>query len=140
MPKQGKQLYLAIDAGPIFDHEGQLVAVVETLRVGDEPTDVVFAAGKAYIACARSRQIRIFDASTRAVIGAIELTGAYPHALATNADGSRLFAAFLQSGNRTTVIKREVAPAQPAPTNTALPAGPDTALIVAAAVDAIKDD
>jgi diguanylate cyclase (GGDEF)-like protein len=32
MPQQGKQLYLAIDAGPIFDHEGQLVAVVETLR------------------------------------------------------------------------------------------------------------
>jgi DNA-binding beta-propeller fold protein YncE len=49
-----------------------------------------------------------------------------------NADGSRLYAAFLQSGNRTTVIKRQVAPPQPAPTNTALPAGPDTALIVAA--------
>jgi diguanylate cyclase (GGDEF)-like protein/PAS domain S-box-containing protein len=32
MPNQGKQLYLAIDAGPIFDHAGQLVAVVETLR------------------------------------------------------------------------------------------------------------
>jgi diguanylate cyclase (GGDEF)-like protein/PAS domain S-box-containing protein len=32
MPNHGKQLYLAIDAGPIFDHEGQLVAVVETLR------------------------------------------------------------------------------------------------------------
>jgi YVTN family beta-propeller protein len=107
-------------------------AVVETLRVGDEPTDVLFAAGKAYVACARSRQIRIFDASTRAVAGAINLTGAYPHALAANADGSRLYAAFLQSGNRTTVIKRQIAPPQPAPTNTALPAGPDTALIVAA--------
>lgn len=107
-------------------------AVVETLRVGDEPTDVVFAAGKAYVACARAGQIRVFDASTRAPAGAITLTGAYPHALTVNADGSRLYAAFLQSGNRTTVIKREVAPAQPAPTNTALPAGPDTALIVAA--------
>lgn len=107
-------------------------AVIDTLPVGDEPTDVVFAAGKAYVACARSRQIRIFDASTRAAAGTISLTGAYPHALAANADGSRLYTAFLQSGNRTTVIKREVAPPQPAPTNTALPAAPDTALIVAA--------
>lgn len=107
-------------------------AVVETLHVGDEPGDVVFAAGKAYVTCARAGQIRVFDASTRAATGTITLTGSYPHALAVNADGTRLYAAFLQSGNRTTVLKNNVAPPQPAPTNTALPAGPDTALIVAA--------
>ncbi|UWU76856.1 diguanylate cyclase [Bradyrhizobium huanghuaihaiense] len=32
MPKLGNQLYLAIDAGPIHDEAGQLIAVVETLR------------------------------------------------------------------------------------------------------------
>jgi diguanylate cyclase (GGDEF)-like protein/PAS domain S-box-containing protein len=32
MPKKGSRLYLAIDAAPIYDEEGQLVAVVETLR------------------------------------------------------------------------------------------------------------
>jgi len=32
MPCAGKRLYLAVDAGPIFDEEGTLVAVVETLR------------------------------------------------------------------------------------------------------------
>ncbi len=32
MPKLGKQLYLAIDAGPIHDEAGKLIAVVETLR------------------------------------------------------------------------------------------------------------
>lgn len=32
MPRLGSQLYLSIDAGPIFDGEGQLMAVVETLR------------------------------------------------------------------------------------------------------------
>ena len=32
MPKLGNQLYLAIDAGPIHDEEGKLIAVVETLR------------------------------------------------------------------------------------------------------------
>ena len=32
MPKLGNQLYLAIDAGPIHDEDGNLIAVVETLR------------------------------------------------------------------------------------------------------------
>jgi diguanylate cyclase (GGDEF)-like protein/PAS domain S-box-containing protein len=32
MPKAGKELYLAIDAGPIYDQHGNLTAVVETLR------------------------------------------------------------------------------------------------------------
>lgn len=107
-------------------------AVVETLHVGDEPTDVIFAAGKAYVACARAGEIHIFGADTRSVAGTIKLTGSYPHALAVNEDGSRLYAAFLQSGNRTTVLKNSVAPPQPVPTNPALPAAPDTALIVSA--------
>ena len=32
MPRLGTQLYLAIDAGPIYDGQGKLLAVVETLR------------------------------------------------------------------------------------------------------------
>ena len=32
MPKLGRRLYLAIDAGPIYDESGDLIAVVETLR------------------------------------------------------------------------------------------------------------
>jgi diguanylate cyclase (GGDEF)-like protein len=32
MPRLGNQLYLAIDAGPIHDDDGALIAVVETLR------------------------------------------------------------------------------------------------------------
>ncbi len=32
MPRLGNQLYLAIDAGPVYDAQGQLLAVVETLR------------------------------------------------------------------------------------------------------------
>jgi len=36
MPKVAKRLYLAIDAGPIFDEDGKLMAVVETLRDNTE--------------------------------------------------------------------------------------------------------
>lgn len=32
MPRLGSRLYLAIDAGPIYDDDGKLIAVVETLR------------------------------------------------------------------------------------------------------------
>jgi diguanylate cyclase (GGDEF)-like protein len=32
MPRVGKRLYLAIDAGPIYAEDGRLIAVVETLR------------------------------------------------------------------------------------------------------------
>lgn len=32
MPRAGTELFLAIDAGPIYDDEGRLLAVVETLR------------------------------------------------------------------------------------------------------------
>jgi diguanylate cyclase (GGDEF)-like protein len=32
MPHHGTRLYLAIDAGPIYDRDGNLIAVVETLR------------------------------------------------------------------------------------------------------------
>jgi len=32
MPRLGNRLYLAIDAGPIYDDDGTLIAVVETLR------------------------------------------------------------------------------------------------------------
>ncbi|WP_043427087.1 diguanylate cyclase domain-containing protein [Curvibacter lanceolatus] len=32
MPRRGVELYLAIDAGPIYDDNGELLAVVETLR------------------------------------------------------------------------------------------------------------
>lgn len=32
MPRAGKMLYLAVDAGPVYDDAGHLIAVVETLR------------------------------------------------------------------------------------------------------------
>lgn len=106
--------------------------VTAVLTTGDEPGDVVFANGKAFVSCARDNEIWVYDAVTRAFITQVEVRGLYPHALAVSSDGSRVYAAFLHSGNGTTVLKRQQAPAPPAPTNTALPPAPNTALIVAA--------
>jgi YVTN family beta-propeller protein len=105
--------------------------VVDTLRVSDEPADLLFVAGKAFVTCARNNLIRVFDANTRTERASIPLQGLYPRALAASPNGSRIYAAFQHSGNRTTVLTAEQAPPQPAPTNPNLPAPPDTALIVA---------
>lgn len=105
-------------------------SVIATLRVSDEPCDVVFASGKAFVSCARADVIRVFDAATRADLGSIPLTGDSPRALCASAEGSKVFVAFQLSGNGTTVLPASAAPDQPAPTNPALPAPPKTALIV----------
>jgi len=104
--------------------------VTSTLRVGDEPGDVVFAGGKAFVSCSRAGKVQVFDAITRADLGTITLVGDFPRALCVSNDGTKVYAAFMFSGNHTTALKRNVAPPQPAPTNPALPAPPQTALIV----------
>ncbi len=107
-------------------------SVTAVIRTGDEPADVVFADGKAFVTCARDNEIWIYDAATRALLAQVPVQGLYPTALAVSADGSRVFAAFLHSGNGTTILKKQNAPPPPAPTNPALPAAPHTGLIVPA--------
>jgi DNA-binding beta-propeller fold protein YncE len=106
--------------------------IIDTLRVPDEPADVVFAAGKAFVSCSRNARIAVFDAVTRASLGEIPIQGVMPRGLAANTDGTRVYVASLLSGNRTTILAQEQAPLQPAPTDPALPAPPRVSLIVPA--------
>ena len=64
-------------------------AVIETVSTPDEPADVVFAQGKAFITCSRNNLVRVINAETRAEMGIIVLDGLYPRALPVNADGTR---------------------------------------------------
>ncbi len=105
-------------------------AVVDSLPCPDEPADVCFAAGKAFVSSARSNGLTVFDAQTRASLGTITLQGLVPRALAANATGTRLYVSFFHSGNRTTILPANRAPAPPAPTNPALPAAPQVGKIV----------
>ncbi|MDB6033100.1 MAG: hypothetical protein JWM16_3438, partial [Verrucomicrobiales bacterium] len=105
--------------------------VVDTLYVPDEPADVAFANGKAFVTSARKNLIRVFDANTRAAITNIPVFGENPRAIVANADGSKIYAAFALSGNRTTIIPPDKAP--PQPTNemrAGLPLPPKVSLIV----------
>jgi YVTN family beta-propeller protein len=79
--------------------------VVATIRTGDEPTDVVFASGRAFVSMAGGRdQVKVFDATTRAEVGQIDIFGDDPRALAASADESEVYLVVLESGNRTTTM------------------------------------
>ena len=105
--------------------------VLASLRTGDEPADVAFAQGKAFITCARQGKIMVFDTNTHALITTIDVQGSYPRNLAVSGDGLRVYAVCELSGNHTTVLNASAAPAPPSPTNAALPLAPQTALIIA---------
>ena len=104
--------------------------VTDTIQVKDEPADVVFAAGRAFVSVAGNNEIRVFNPTTRAAVATIPLLGVQPRAMTANADGSKIYVAFAESGNRTTLIPAAQAPPQPAPTNPNLPAPPQVGLIV----------
>lgn len=112
--------------------------VVATVPCPDEPADVVFAEGLAFVSCARSRQLRVLDAESRAETRLIPLAGHSPRALAVDRTGERILVAFLHSGNGTTVLPAAVAPAPEAPWNALLPPGPATALIVEASDSRVR--
>ncbi len=117
------------DAISVVDLDAGLV--VATIPVPDEPSDLVFVGDVAVVSCARSNLLRLVDANTRTAVGEIPLRGNDPTSLAKSPAGDRVYVSFLLSGNRTTVLVPDLAPAPPAPTDPALPAAPDTALIVA---------
>jgi len=79
--------------------------VIDTIQVGDEPTDVAFASGKAFVTLAGNQdRVTVYNASTRALITTIDLFGDDPRALAVNATGTEVYAVVLESGNQTTTL------------------------------------
>ena len=106
--------------------------VTDTLPCKDEPADVVFTAGRAWVTCSRNNTLRAFDLTSHAEVANIALQGLNPRSLAVSLDGTKVYAAFVFSGNRTTLLPPNLAPAPPPPTNAALPAPPQVSLIVSA--------
>src|SRR6267378_747068 len=108
--------------------------VTDTIYVKDEPADVVFAGGNAFISASRKNMIAVFDATSHVLVTNIAVFGENPRALALNAAGTKLYAAFALSGNHTTLIPPTNAPPQQTnatpPMRAGLPPPPQVSLIV----------
>jgi YVTN family beta-propeller protein len=116
------------DSVSIVDTSLDPPRVVRTLHVGDEPRDIVFASGKAFITTAHRGQntpwqdgdyetpgigradVWVFDASNPGAgmggtpLTVINLFGDRPRALAASPDGTRVYAAVFRSGNQTVAV------------------------------------
>ena len=79
--------------------------VVKTLRVGDEPTDVVFSSGRAFVAVSQEDVIKVYDlANLGSAPAVVPLFGRDVHALSLSPDGTKVYAVVLRSGNQTTIL------------------------------------
>ena len=85
--------------------------VVRTINVGDEPADIVFTAkpAKAFVSLAVPSALVSFDPTAAApALTTTAIVGAQPRALAVSPDGTKVYLAMFESGNKTTVIPRAV--------------------------------
>ena len=120
------------DSVSIIDTSLMPPRVVRTLHVGDEPRDIVFASGKAFITTAHRGQntpwpdgdfdapgvgradVWVFDAANPGPgmggtpLTVINLFGDRPRALTASPDGSRVYAAVFRSGNQTVAVGEQL--------------------------------
>jgi YVTN family beta-propeller protein len=75
-----------------------------TLRVGDEPGDVVFANGHAYVSVGGEDVVKVYDPTTLVLQAVVPLNGRMPRALAKRLDGSFVYVASFLGGNKVTVL------------------------------------
>jgi len=79
--------------------------VVRTIAVGDEPTDVVFAAGKAFVSVSQEDAVKVWSlAALDQPPQQIDVFNLRTQALAVSNDGTRVYAVARDSGNQTTVV------------------------------------
>ena len=95
-----------------------LGATIRTLAVGDEPTDVVFARGKAFVAVSGEDAVKVFNLANLDLPPlTIDLFGSDTRALAVSPGGAKVYAVVLRSGNQSTVVNANVIAANSASLN-----------------------
>jgi YVTN family beta-propeller protein len=78
--------------------------VVETINTQDEPFDIVFAIGRAFVSCGSVDMVQVFAPIGRDHLKDIPIDGEEPRALAVSPDQRTVYVAIFESGNNTTVI------------------------------------
>jgi len=101
--------------------------VQATLRVGDEPADVVFAGipVRAYVSVSQEDRIRVYDpANLASAPSSIAIAGRMPRALARSASGAMVYATVFHAGNRTSLVNFGDIPAGSMPADPQFPRSP----------------
>lgn len=109
-----------------------LGAVVATIQLADRPGDIVFAGNprRAFVTLMTERTVAVIDPTTGKTIKRIPIAGNDPRTLLASEDGSTVWVAISRSGNQTTIVPHQIAPAPPEPANDALPPAPPQGIIV----------
>ena len=88
---------------------GLTTRTLPATAVGDEPMDVVFANGKAFVAVAGEDAVKVFSlANLDAAPTKVALTGSDTRALAVSPDGTKVYAIVQNSGNQTAVVNANI--------------------------------
>jgi YVTN family beta-propeller protein len=129
----------------VANHLSDTVSIVDvaagdvtgTIACGDEPTDVAFASGRAFVSLAgKQDKVNVYDAATRGQIASLDIFGDDPRALAVNAAGTEVYAVVLESGNQTTTLFHDLVsdgggpPPPNPPRKASLGAAPNVGLVV----------
>ena len=109
-----------------------------TIRVGDEPADVIFAGSPAvaYVSVMDEDAVKAFDPATLAQVATIPIPGRMPRSLAATADGSKIYVGIFGAGNMTTTMSAARVPDDSIPQDPSFPKdtlngpAPKTGLIV----------
>ena len=80
--------------------------VAATIQTKAGPADVVFAGVpvRAFVSCAKEDTVQIIHPATHVVVTNLAIDGDRPKALAVSRDGSKVYAAIFESGNRSTIL------------------------------------
>lgn len=103
------------------------MTVKATLRVGDEPGDVVFAGSplRAYVSVGGEDAVKVYDPASLATAPAvIALQASEPRALAVKSDGTKVYVGLFGSGNHTTLVGPDKLPADSLPEDFDMPMDP----------------
>ncbi|HEY7728024.1 MAG TPA: hypothetical protein VID50_06175, partial [Candidatus Eisenbacteria bacterium] len=133
------------DEAWVVNHVSDDVSVVDlatfhvkaTIRVGDEPTDVVFAGApaRAFVCVSGEDAVKIYDPADLSAAPVVRrIFGRHPRALAAAPGGTEVYVGVLDAGNQTTTLSAQEVlagggPPPPSPPAAITPA-PDVGLIV----------
>lgn len=91
------------DSISIVDPQRRMVR--ETIATGDEPFDIAFAGGRAFVSASQVNQVWVYDAAAPTQTPRIvDIAAEEPRALAVSRDGRTVAVAVFESGNASTIL------------------------------------